>query len=65
MSKEKRSKLVARRDLALPGSMKKKMIFADATPRKEADAKTKTVDGVVLQNRMSTGEEIKSEGEMG
>jgi hypothetical protein len=65
MSKEKRSKLVARRDLVLPGSMKKKMIFADATLRKEEDAKTKTVDGVILQNGMSTEEENKSEGEMG
>jgi hypothetical protein len=41
------------------------MIFADATPRKEEDTKTKTIDEVRLQNRKSTGKGNKWEGEMG
>lgn len=44
---------------------RKKMIFVDATPRKEDDTKTKPVDEGRLQNGMSTGAENKSEGEMG
>lgn len=57
---------VWRADLASPGSsMKKKMIFTDATPRKEEDTKTKTIDGVKLQNRMSTEEGNIWEGEIG
>jgi hypothetical protein len=64
-SKSKSQSCVWRADLAAPGSMKKKMIFVDATPRKEDDTKTKTIDEGSLQNRMSTGAENKSEGEMG
>lgn len=47
-----------------PGSMKKKMIFADATPRKEENTKPRAVNEVRLQNRVNTREENKSEGEM-